>query len=170
MIPRRISHWGLNKYPIKKEFLAGCESAAIVCAIKYCKEILMFSFLDDFKPYGHWLLRIALASVFVIHGIGNFMNMTGFAAAMHVPHYVAVMLVLAEIGGGVLVLSGSFLDEWMTRMGALLLVPVLLIVMFMTQSGDMGFTLSKVHVMSGMEYLIVMLLVSLYVLLKGNKT
>jgi uncharacterized membrane protein YphA (DoxX/SURF4 family) len=130
----------------------------------------MFSFLDDMKPYGHWLLRIALGSVFVIHGVGNFMNMAGFAAAMHVPHFVAVMLVLAEIGGGILVLSGSFLDDWLTRLGALLLIPVLLIVMFMTQSGDMGFTLSKVHVVSGMEYLLVLFLVSLYVLLKGNKT
>ena len=58
----------------------------------------------------------------------------------------------------------------MTRLGALLLVPVLLIIMFMTYSGDMGFTLSKVHVMSGMEYMIVLFLLSLYVLLKGNKT
>ena len=130
----------------------------------------MFSFLDDMKPYGHWLLRIALGSVFVIHGVGNFMNMAGFAAAMHVQHFVAVLLVLAEIGGGILVLSGSFLDDWLTRLGALLLIPVLLIVMFMTQSGDMGFTLSKVHVVSGMEYLLVLFLVSLYVLLKGNKT
>lgn len=130
----------------------------------------MFSFLDDYKPYGHWLLRIALGSVFVIHGIGNFMNMPGLASALHVPQVVALMLALAEIGGGVLVLSGSFMDDRMTRLGALLLIPVLLMIMFMTQWGDMSFTLSKVHVVSGMEYLIVLFLVSLYVLLKGNKT
>lgn len=130
----------------------------------------MFRFLDDCKPYGHWLLRIALASVFMIHGIGNFMNLTGFAVAMHVPTTVAMMLVLAEIGGGILVLAGGFLDDWMTRVGALLLIPVLLVVMFMVHWDDMSFTLSQVHVVSGMEYLIVLFLVSLYVLLKGNKT
>ena len=130
----------------------------------------MFSFLDDYKPYGHWLLRIALASVFVIHGIGNFMNLAGFAMALHVSSFVALMLVCAEIGGGILVLSGSLLDDRMTRLGALLLIPVLLMIMFMTQAGDMSFTLSKVHVVSGMEYLIVLFLVSVYVLLKGNKT
>ena len=130
----------------------------------------MFSFLDDFKPYGHWLLRIALGSVFVIHGIGNFMNLTGFAAAVHVPYMVGTILVLAEISGGILVLSGSFMEEWMTRMGALLLLPVLLVVMFMVYGADMSFTVSKVHVVGGMEYLFVLILVSLYVLLKGNKT
>jgi len=128
----------------------------------------MFSFLDDFKPYGHWLLRFALASVFVIHGIGNFLHMAQFAATLHVPAFVGMMLVLAEIVGGILVFVGGFLEDWMTRLGALLLIPVVLIVMFMT--GDMSFTLSRVHVMSGMEYMIVLVLISLYVLLKGNKT
>lgn len=127
----------------------------------------MFSFLDDFKPYGHWLLRVALASVFVIHGIGNFMNMTGFALTLQVPTAVAMILVLAEVIGGILVLVGGFLEDWMTRLGALLLIPVLLMVMFMT--GDMSFTLSRVHVIGGMEYMIVLVLISLYVLLKGNK-
>ena len=127
----------------------------------------MFSFLDDFKPYGHWLLRVALASVFVIHGIGNFMNMTGFAQTLHVPTFVATVLVLAEIVGGILVFVGGFLEDWMTRLGALLLIPVLLIVMLMT--GDMSLTLSRIDVMSGMEYMIVLVLISLYVLLKGNK-
>jgi len=130
----------------------------------------MFSFLDDFKPYGHWLLRIALGSVFVIHGIGNFMNLTGFAEALHVPHALALILVLAEIGGGILVLTGGFMEDWMTRVGALMLIPVLLIVMFMVYGTDMSFTVSKVHVMGGMEYVLVLILVSLYVLLKGNKT
>lgn len=130
----------------------------------------MFSFLDDFKPYGHWLLRIALGSVFVIHGIGNFMNLTGFATAINVPHMVGMILVIAEIVGGVLVLSGSFMDDKLTRVGALLLIPVMLVVMYTMYWGDISFTLSKVHVMSGLESLLVMFLVSLYVLLKGNKT
>jgi len=130
----------------------------------------MFSFLDDFKPYGHWLLRIALGSVFVIHGIGNFMNLAGFAMAVHVPYMLGLILVLAEISGGVLVLAGSFIGDKMTRLGALMLIPVLLIVMFMVYGSDMSFTLSRVHVVGGMEYLLVLILVSLYMLLKGNKT
>ncbi len=130
----------------------------------------MFSFLDDFKPYGHWLLRIALGSVFVIHGIGNFMNLTGFAAALDVSYTMGLILVVAEIAGGILVLSGSLMDDKMTRLGALMLIPVLLIVMYMMHGKDMTFTLSKVHVVDGMEYLLVLFLISLYMLLKGNKT
>lgn len=130
----------------------------------------MFSFLDDYKPYGHWLLRIALGSVFVIHGIGNLMNPAGFAGTVQVPYMVGMALILAEIGGGVLVLMGGFLDDKMTRLGALLLMPVLLVVMYTMHWGDISFTFSKVHVMSGLEYLLVLFLISLYVLLKGNKT
>ncbi|MHB8534156.1 MAG: DoxX family protein [Sulfuricaulis sp.] len=127
----------------------------------------MFIFLDNFKPYGHWLLRIALVSVFMIHGIGNFMHVSEFAATLHVPSFVGLILVLAEISGGILVLVGGYLEDWMTRLGALLLIPVALIVMVMTS--DMSFSLSRVQVMSGMEYMIVLVLISLYVLLKGNK-
>lgn len=130
----------------------------------------MFSFLDDFKPYSHWLLRIALGSVFVIHGIGNFMNLAGFAAVLHVPHMVGLLLVMAEIAGGILVLSGGFMGDKMTRLGALMLIPVMLVVMYTMYSKDMSFTLSKVHVVGGVEYLLVLFLISLYMLLKGNKT
>jgi putative oxidoreductase len=130
----------------------------------------MFSFLDDFKPYGHWLLRIALGSVFVIHGIGNFMNITGFAATLNVPHMMGLLLVVAEIAGGVLVLSGGYLGDKMTRLGAVLLIPVLLVVMYTMHWKSMSFTLSQVHVAGGMESLLVLFLISLYMLLKGNKT
>lgn len=130
----------------------------------------MFSFLDDFKPYGHWLLRIALGSVFVIHGIGNFMNVASFAATLGVPHVAGLLLVVAEIAGGILVLTGGFMGDKMTRLGALMLIPVLLIVMYTMYWKDMSFTLSKVHVVGGMEYLLVLFLISLYMLLKGNKT
>lgn len=130
----------------------------------------MFSFLDDFKPYGHWLLRIALGSVFVIHGIGNFMNIAGFAATLNVPPMMGLLLVLAEIAGGVLVLSGGYLGDKMTRLGAVLLIPVLLVVMYTMHWKSMSFTLSQVHVTGGMESLLVLFLISLYMLLKGNKT
>jgi uncharacterized membrane protein YphA (DoxX/SURF4 family) len=130
----------------------------------------MFSFLDDLKPYGHWLLRIALGSVFVIHGIGNFMNITGFATALDVPHVIGLLLVVAEIAGGILVLSGGYLGDKMTRLGAVLLIPVLLVVMYTMHWKSMSFTLSQVHVTGGMESLPVLFLISLYMLLKGNKT
>ena len=130
----------------------------------------MFSFLDDYKPYGHWLLRIALGSVFVIHGIGNFMNLSAFATTLGVPHLVGMIVVLAEVAGGILVLSGGFMGDKITRLGALMLIPVLLIVLYMMHWSEMSFTLSKVHVVGGVEYLLVLFLISLYVLLKGNKT
>jgi uncharacterized membrane protein YphA (DoxX/SURF4 family) len=77
---------------------------------------------------------------------------------------------MAEIVGGILVLSGGFMGDKMTRLGALMLIPVMLVVMYTMYWKDMSFTLSQVHVVSGVEYLLVLFLISLYMLLKGNKT
>lgn len=33
-------------------------------------------------PYAHWLLRIALASVFLFHGISKFLDLAGTAEIM----------------------------------------------------------------------------------------
>jgi putative oxidoreductase len=62
------------------------------------------------------------------------------------------------------------MGDKMTRFGAVLLIPVLLVVMYTMHWKDMSFTLSKVHVVGGVEYLLVLFLISLYMLLKGNKT
>ena len=49
----------------------------------------MFTALDSLKPYAHWLLRIALASVFVYHGIGKVINLGGFVEMTGLPMPVA---------------------------------------------------------------------------------
>ena len=129
----------------------------------------MFRYLDGFKPYGHWLLRIALGGVFVIHGLGNLMDLAGFATAIGVPQAVALLIVLAEVAGGVLVLAGGNLGDRMTRLGALLLLPVLLVVMYAMHWKEMSFAFTKIPIVSGVESLLVLFLISLYMLLKGNK-
>jgi putative oxidoreductase len=98
------------------------------------------------------------------------MNLADFATTLKVPQIVGLILVLAEIAGGVLVLAGSYMGDKMTRLGAMMLIPVLLIVMYMVHWSSMSFTLSRVHVVGGLEYLLVLFLISLYMLLKGNKT
>jgi putative oxidoreductase len=49
-----------------------------------------------------WLLRIALASVFLFHGIGKLVGpggVRGFAGMMNLPLVAAWLVTLAEVGG-----------------------------------------------------------------------
>jgi len=41
----------------------------------------------------HWLLRIALASVFLFHGFGKVANVSGFAEMMGLPVQVVLALI-----------------------------------------------------------------------------
>ena len=82
--------------------------------------------LDNFSGYAHWALRLALGSVFLYHGITKFPNLSGMAGMMGLPVIVILLLALAETAGGALVLLGGFGWDWMTRLGALPLIPPML--------------------------------------------
>ena len=127
---------------------------------------------DLLSPYTHWLLRISLASVFVYHGVLKFENIAGFAQMLSLSTTVVGLVALAEVAGGALVLGGGFKDrnfgDALTRIGALLCIPVLLGAIVLVHWGRWNFVPSEVFPMGGMEFQVTLLLVSLYVLLKGN--
>ena len=60
----------------------------------------------------HWLLRIALASVFIYHGLLKFQDLEGFAQMLPISYLQVVLVALAETGGGLLVLVGGIRDGW----------------------------------------------------------
>ena len=125
--------------------------------------------LDDYAGYAHWLPRIALASVFLFHGGGKFLNLSGFAGMMDLPYFIAFLVALAEVGGGLLLLLGGVLEDWMTRLGAAAMVPVLIGAIGMVHWGQWSFVASETHPMGGMEFQVVLLLIALYFVLRGNK-
>ena len=49
--------------------------------------------LDRLAPYAHWTLRLALAGVFLYHGLTKFPNLGGMAAMMGLP--VAILTLVA---------------------------------------------------------------------------
>jgi putative oxidoreductase len=121
-------------------------------------------------PHSHWLLRAALGSVFLYHGITKFPALGGLAEMMGLPVFVVGVLAAAETLGAVFVLVGGFGWDWMTRLGGLLLAPVMLGAIFMVHlphgwnsvnmgSGNMG---------RGMEFQFTLLMVALYFLAVGN--
>ena len=77
----------------------------------------------------HWFLRVALASVFVYHGVLKFMNLEGFAQMLPISYLEVVLVATAETVGGLLVLLGGFrndnLSDLATRIGAALNIPVI---------------------------------------------
>lgn len=125
-------------------------------------------FLDNLAPYAHWSLRVAVASVFLYHGIGKFPNLSGMAEMLQLPVYVVLLVALAETVGGALVLVGGFLKDWMTRLGALMMTIVIAGAIVMVHWGRWNFVPSESHPMGGMEFQVTLLLILVYLLIKGN--
>ena len=124
--------------------------------------------LNDISPHAHWLLRIALLSVFLFHGWSKLTGLGGFAEMMELPVFIALLVALAETGGGILVFVGGFTKDLITRLGALALVPVMLGAIFMVHWGQWHFMATDTHPMGGMQFQVTLLFMALYLLIKWN--
>ena len=119
--------------------------------------------------YAHWTLRVALASVFIYHGAQKFAGLEGFAQMMNLPYAVALLVALAEFVGGALILAGGFTRDWVTRLGAGFLIPVMVGAITLVHWGQWSFVPNENYPMGGSEFQATLLLISLYFVLKGNR-
>lgn len=126
----------------------------------------------ELKAFAPWLLRVALASVFVFHGILKFANLEGFAMMLPISYFEVVLVALAETTGGILILVGGFgkapLFDLATRIGAALNIPVMLGAIWMVHWGRWNFAPADTHPMGGMEFQVVLLLIMLFFIAAGN--
>ena len=129
---------------------------------------LLMATLSTLAQHAHWALRIAISSVFLYHGLDKLGNLAGFAEMAAMPVAIATLVALAEAGGGILVFVGGFSKDWMTRLGALMIIPVMLGAIFMVHWGQWHFMATETHPMGGMQFQVTLLLISVYLLLKGN--
>ncbi|MDN3516444.1 DoxX family protein [Aquisalimonas lutea] len=120
--------------------------------------------------HAHWALRLALASVFIYQGVDKFMGagIAGFATAMELPWILGLLVALTEIAAGVLVVAGACTNPWITRLGALLVVPVMLGAIVMEHWGQWHFMATASHPLGGMQFQVTLLLVALYLFVRGN--
>lgn len=123
----------------------------------------------NLSQYVHWFLRIAIASSFLFHGISKFSDLTGTAEMMGLPVFILLLVALAETFGALLILLGGFYKNWMTKLGAIFIIPVMLGAIFMAHWGRWSFTPSETHPMGGIEFPVIMTLILLYLLFKENK-
>jgi putative oxidoreductase len=129
--------------------------------------------LEPVSRHAHWLLRFVLGSVFIYMGLDKFMGggLGEFAGMMGLPVFLVLLVALSELGGGTLVVIGGFSAGmgWVTRLGALLIVPVMLGAIFMVKWGQWHFMATPTHPMGGMMFEVALLMVALYLLIKGNR-
>lgn len=124
-------------------------------------------FLEGYAEQAPWLLRLALASVFLYHGIqkvvatGPYEMMVG---KMGMPGPVFWLVTLAEVAGGALVLVGGWINGWTTRVGALAIVPVMIGAIVLVHALN-GWSFMN----DGVEFQVVLLLIALYFLIVGNQ-
>ncbi len=121
----------------------------------------------------HWFLRIALASVFVYHGLLKFMNLEGFAQMLPISYLEVVLVAIAETVGGLLVLAGGLghgkVFDLATRIGAALNIPVIVGAISMIHWGRWNFVPSESHPMGGFEFQAVLLFIMLFLVFTGNR-
>lgn len=122
----------------------------------------------NLAPHAHWLLRLALTSVFLYHGLPKFQDLAGFAEMVNIPVWMATLVALGEVGGSILLLLGGFGKDWMTRLGALAQIPVMVGAIIMVHWPQWGFMPTESHPFGGMEFQTVLLAIQVYFLLVGN--
>lgn len=120
-----------------------------------------------------WLLRIALASVFIFHGMGKFLGpdgVRGFADMMMLPYWMALLVSVAEVAGGLGILVGGFNRPIISRLSGLAVMPVMIGAIVMVHWGRWSFVPSETHPMGGMEFQVVLFLIAAWFALGGGNS
>jgi putative oxidoreductase len=120
------------------------------------------------KNNAHWLLRIALASVFIFHGVGKLMMLEQTANMLGISFSVTLAVALAEALGGLALIVGPFTNKLITRLGAIAIIPVMLGAIVMVHWGRWSFTAAEGFPMGGMEFQVVLILIAAYLFIRGN--
>ncbi|HEB64614.1 MAG TPA: DoxX family protein [Chloroflexi bacterium] len=123
--------------------------------------------LKGFSRYAHWGLRIAVAGVFLYHGLQKVTN-PGGGAMLGMSSALWLLVGLFETGGGALVLLGSFLPDWATRLGGLLIMFPMLGAIAKVHWGRWSFVPTEAYPMGGMEFQFTLLMLGLFFLLRGK--
>ena len=118
------------------------------------------NFLSNLSPHVHWGLRLSLAATFIYHGWGKF-PIEG--PMMGMPVAMIWLLALSELAAGVLLVAGAFGKEILTRVGALIVIVVMIGAIALVHAKN-GFNVMN----QGMEFQLLMLVTGLYLAAKGN--
>lgn len=125
-------------------------------------------FLNRYTNLVHWLPRVALAGIFLPHGISKFTMGQAMADGMGMPIILIYMIGLMEVGGSICIIAGAFGRDLLTRVGGLLIAVVMLGAIFMVHWPQWTFMVSEAKPMGGMEFQVLIMTVALFFLVRGN--
>lgn len=120
-------------------------------------------FLAPFAPHVHWLMRLSLAATFLLHGYIKF-PIEAAVQMMQMPAPAVLVIAVSEFVAGVALIVGVFTKDWLTRLGGLIVV-VIMIGAIVLVHGQNGWNSMN----GGMEFQALMLAVGLYFLVRGNE-
>jgi len=128
------------------------------------KNIILGSYMDAWRGYGPTVLRIVTGIIFALHGwqkvgfglpqVAGMLEGMGFM----LPFVFAVLLIAAELVGGIMLILGLF-----TRLAAKSLVIVSLVALFVVHLPN-GFFMNT----GGYEYILLLLAASVSLMLTGG--
>ena len=103
----------------------------------------------------HWLMRLIMAYIFFSHGLPKFGKIVANLG------YIGFLIGPFEVLGGLLLIIGYFTKEIFTKIGGFMIAIIMsgAIYMHLFKWGDS---------IADMEYQMILLVVSLYFLVKGN--
>ncbi len=124
---------------------------------------------EKMQEYSMFLLRFALGVIFIAHGSQKLLGWFGgygfdatvqfFQQALGIPPAFAIMAILAEFFGGIMVLLGVF-----TRLGSAAIAVNMAVALF-TIHLSQGFFIAGDKV--GFEYVFALLMIALYLTVNG---
>lgn len=126
--------------------------------------------LNIFSGIAHWLPRLALAGVFLYHGLLKFPIAAGMAEMMGMPLMMVYLLATMEVVGGLLILWGGFGPDLITRIAGMIFSVVMLGAIFLVHfaNGWNSINMGGGNEGRGMEFQVLILAVSLLFALRGN--
>lgn len=119
--------------------------------------------MDSWRDYAPLVLRLVTGVIFMLHGWqklqGGLPGVTGLVGSLGfpMPEVFAVLLIAAELGGGILLILG-LLTRWAAKFTALVALVALVLVHLPN-----GFSLST----GGYEYILLLLAASVSLMLSG---
>ena len=114
----------------------------------------------------HWFLRIAMAAVFLYHGLTKSLN--SFAKSFNLSLLVAGLVIFAEVAGGAGYLAGGIIKDkyfgmTITQWSSLAVIPVIIGGIILVHWKN-GFNIMN----NGWEYLFTLLMIALYFLFRKD--
>ena len=123
-----------------------------------------------FSDRAHWVLRLALAGVFGFHGLQKLPALEPMSQMLGFSEGVILLVALAEIATATLIVAGGLFGDWLTRLGALSGMPVILGAIAFYHWPRWSFTPAEGFPMGGMEFQVTLLFLLIYFLARKTRS